>query len=59
MRSYLAAAIQMTSIPDLASNLQQAEEWIDFCSAPGMRAGDATRKLCLHGAGSRESPPCS
>ncbi|MGY2795222.1 carbon-nitrogen hydrolase family protein [Thermostichus sp. MS-CIW-37] len=35
MRSYLAAAIQMTSIPDLASNLQQAEEWIDFAARQG------------------------
>ncbi|MEN9230220.1 MAG: carbon-nitrogen hydrolase family protein [Thermostichus sp. DG02_5_bins_236] len=35
MRPYLAAAIQMTSIPDLASNLQQAEEWIDFAVRQG------------------------
>ncbi|WP_414503521.1 nitrilase-related carbon-nitrogen hydrolase [Synechococcus sp. H70.1] len=35
MQSYLAAAIQMTSTPDLASNLQQAEEWIDFAARRG------------------------
>jgi predicted amidohydrolase len=35
MRPYLAAAIQMTSIPDLSSNLQQAEEWIDFAVRQG------------------------
>ncbi|MCF2970896.1 carbon-nitrogen hydrolase family protein [Synechococcus sp. Nb3U1] len=35
MRPYLAAAIQMTSIPNLATNLQQAEEWIDFAVRQG------------------------
>jgi len=35
MRSYLAAAVQMTSTPDLAANLHQAEEWIDFASRQG------------------------
>jgi predicted amidohydrolase len=35
MRSYLAAALQMTSTPDLAGNLQQAEEWIDFAARRG------------------------
>jgi predicted amidohydrolase len=29
MKSYLAAAIQMTSVPDLQKNLAQAEELID------------------------------
>ncbi len=35
MRSYLAAAIQMTSVPDVAANLQQAEEWIDLAVRQG------------------------
>ncbi len=35
MRSYLAAAIQMTSVSDLAANLQQAEEWIEFAAQQG------------------------
>ncbi len=35
MRPYLAAAIQMTSIPDLTANLQQAEEWIDYAVRQG------------------------
>jgi predicted amidohydrolase len=30
MKSYLAAAVQMTSLPDLAQNLVQAEELIDL-----------------------------
>jgi deaminated glutathione amidase len=35
MRSYLAAAIQMTSLPDLAHNLSQAEELIDLAVRRG------------------------
>ncbi|MEL6456826.1 MAG: carbon-nitrogen hydrolase family protein [Cyanobacteria bacterium J06636_27] len=35
MNSYLAAAIQMTSVPDLASNLAQAEELIDVAVRKG------------------------
>ncbi len=35
MRPYLAAAIQMTSTPHLESNLQQAEEWIEFAARQG------------------------
>ncbi|MFM7448218.1 MAG: carbon-nitrogen hydrolase family protein [Leptolyngbyaceae cyanobacterium] len=35
MRSYLAAAIQMTSLPDLQKNLVQAEELIDLAVRQG------------------------
>jgi predicted amidohydrolase len=35
MRPYLAAAIQMTSIPNLSANLRQAEEWIDYAAHQG------------------------
>lgn len=35
MKSYLAAAVQMTSLPDLASNLTQAEELIDLAVRQG------------------------
>ncbi len=35
MKSYLAAALQMTSVPDLASNLTQAEELIDLAVRRG------------------------
>lgn len=35
MKSYLAAAIQMTSIPDVQSNLAQAEEFIDLAVNQG------------------------
>ena len=35
MKSYLAAAIQMTSLPDLAHNLAQAEELIDLAVRRG------------------------
>jgi predicted amidohydrolase len=35
MKSYLAAAIQMTSVPDLQKNLMQAEELIDLAVRQG------------------------
>ena len=35
MKSYLAAAIQMTSLPDLAHNLAQAEDFIDLAVRQG------------------------
>ncbi len=35
MQPYLAAAIQMTSTPDLSGNLAQAEEWIEFAVRQG------------------------
>ncbi|MFB2772875.1 carbon-nitrogen hydrolase family protein [Pelatocladus sp. BLCC-F211] len=35
MKSYLAAAIQMTSVPDLEKNLAQAEELIDLAVRQG------------------------
>jgi deaminated glutathione amidase len=35
MKSYLAAAIQMTSVPDLRKNLAQAEELIDLAVRQG------------------------
>ena len=35
MKSYLAAAIQMTSLPDLQKNLVQAEELIDLAVRQG------------------------
>lgn len=35
MKSYLAAAVQMTSLPDLDKNLTQAEEWIDLAVRRG------------------------
>lgn len=35
MQPYLAAAIQMTSTPNLAANLAQAEEWIEFAVRQG------------------------
>lgn len=35
MKSYLAAAIQMTSLPDVDKNLAQAEEWIDLAARQG------------------------
>ncbi|MCL2926699.1 MAG: carbon-nitrogen hydrolase family protein [Trichodesmium sp. St16_bin4-tuft] len=35
MKSYLAAAISMTSVPDLAKNLSQAEELIDLAIRQG------------------------
>ncbi|MDX1978226.1 MAG: carbon-nitrogen hydrolase family protein [Pseudanabaenaceae cyanobacterium bins.68] len=35
MKSYLAAAVQMNSVPDLAKNLSQAEELIDFAVNQG------------------------
>ncbi len=35
MKSYLAAAIQMTSVPDLQENLAQAEELIDLAVRQG------------------------
>ncbi|MGB7057844.1 MAG: nitrilase-related carbon-nitrogen hydrolase, partial [Geitlerinemataceae cyanobacterium] len=35
MKSYLAAAIQMTSVPNLAKNLAQAEELIDLAVRQG------------------------
>jgi predicted amidohydrolase len=35
MKSYLAAAIQMTSLPDLQKNLVQAEELIDLAVRRG------------------------
>lgn len=38
MKSYLAAAIQMTSVPDLGKNLAQAEELIDLAVRRGAEA---------------------
>lgn len=35
MQPYLAAAIQMTSVPNLDANLRQAEEWIEFAVQQG------------------------
>ena len=35
MRSYLAAAVQMTSLPDVEKNFAQAEEWIDLAVRRG------------------------
>lgn len=35
MKSYLAAAVQMTSLPDLQKNLVQAEELIDLAARQG------------------------
>jgi len=35
MKSYLAAAIQMTSVPDFQKNLAQAEELIDLAASQG------------------------
>jgi len=35
MKSYLAAAIQMTSVPDLEKNLVQAEELIELAVHQG------------------------
>ncbi|MBO3459656.1 carbon-nitrogen hydrolase family protein [Aetokthonos hydrillicola Thurmond2011] len=35
MKSYLAAALQMTSVPDLSKNLAQAEELIDLAVRQG------------------------
>jgi deaminated glutathione amidase len=35
MKSYLAAAVQMTSVPDLQKNLAQAEEFIDLAARQG------------------------
>ncbi|MGA0198128.1 MAG: carbon-nitrogen hydrolase family protein [Prochlorotrichaceae cyanobacterium] len=35
MRSYLAAAVQMTSLPDVDKNFAQAEEWIDLAVRRG------------------------
>jgi deaminated glutathione amidase len=35
MKSYLAAAIQMTSVPDVQKNLAQAEEFIDLAARQG------------------------
>lgn len=35
MKSYLAAAVQMTSVPDLQSNLAQAEDLIDLAVRQG------------------------
>jgi deaminated glutathione amidase len=35
MKSYLAAAVQMTSVPDLHKNLAQAEELIDLAARQG------------------------
>ncbi|BAZ42974.1 nitrilase/cyanide hydratase and apolipoprotein N-acyltransferase [Calothrix sp. NIES-4101] len=35
MKSYLAAAIQMTSVPDVSKNLAQAEEFIDLAVNQG------------------------
>lgn len=35
MKSYLAAAVQMTSVPDLEKNLKQAEELIDLAVRQG------------------------
>ncbi len=35
MKSYLAAAIQMTSTPDLEQNLVEAEEWINMAARQG------------------------
>ncbi|MDF5718692.1 MAG: carbon-nitrogen hydrolase family protein [Rhizonema sp. NSF051] len=35
MKSYLAAAVQMTSVPDLQKNLAQAEDLIDFAVHQG------------------------
>ncbi|MEM6447226.1 MAG: carbon-nitrogen hydrolase family protein [Cyanobacteria bacterium J06642_2] len=37
MKPYLAAAIQMTSTPDLSANLRQAEEWIDMAVRQGCK----------------------
>jgi len=35
MKSYLAAAIQMTSLPDIEKNLVQAEELIELAMRQG------------------------
>ena len=35
MKSYLAAAVQMTSVPDLEKNLKEAEELIDLAVRQG------------------------
>ncbi|WP_017325308.1 carbon-nitrogen hydrolase family protein [Synechococcus sp. PCC 7336] len=37
MKPYLAAAIQMTSKPDLSENLIQAEEWIELAQRRGCK----------------------
>ena len=57
MKPYLAAAIQMTSKPDLEENLEQAEELIDFAVRQGCKLivlpenfaymGDEQKKLEL------------
>jgi deaminated glutathione amidase len=59
MKSYLAAAIQMTSVPNLAQNLAQAEELIDLAARQGAELvslpenfsflGEETQKVALAG----------
>ncbi len=57
MKSYLAAAIQMTSVPDVQKNLAQAEEFIDLAVRQGAELvglpenfafmGEESQKLAL------------
>jgi len=65
MRPYLAAAIQMTSVPDLSKNLVQAEELIDLAVRQGAELiglpenfpflGDESEKLAQAETIARES----
>jgi predicted amidohydrolase len=65
MKSYLAAAIQMTSLPDLQKNLLQAEELIDLAVRQGAELiglpenfpfmGEETEKMALAGKIATES----
>jgi len=65
MKSYLAAAVQMTSVPDLQKNLDQAEELIDLAVHQGAELiglpenfsflGEETAKLAQAEAIGRET----
>ncbi len=65
MKSYLAAAVQMNSVPDLQKNLAQAEELIDVAARRGAELvslpenfsflGDEDAKLAQAGAIAEES----
>ena len=49
MKSYLAAAIQMTSLPDLEKNLTEAEELIEFAKRQGAELIGLPENFCFLG----------
>ena len=57
MRAYRAAAVQMTSVPDLDKNLAQAEEMIDLAVRQGAELVTLPEKLLISGRRRSQNGP--